>query len=74
MGAIEAALYENPEPYGECDTLARTILRHPRTRMLMRDCYRLDGRTYWIVGGRVCTREQAERLHDERRREGRLTR
>lgn len=69
MGDLETRLYE-PHPYGEADTLGRRILK--QGTKLQRDCYRYRGQVYWVVDGRVLTREQAARLEDERRREGRL--
>lgn len=69
MGERETRAYA-PVPYGEADVTGRRILREG-TR-LFRDCYRYRGTVYWVVNGRVLTREQAERLEDERRREGRI--
>lgn len=71
MGDVETELYQ-PKPYSEADTLARKIIREGE--FLMRDCYRYKGEVRWVVNGRVLTREEAQRLEDERRREGRITR
>lgn len=70
MGEIETKAYQD-YPYGEPDTLARKILRGGGQR-LFTDCYRYRGKIYWIVNGRVLDREQAAKLEDERRREGRI--
>jgi len=69
MGEIDQALYDRQAPRGEAETKARAILKGGT--MIFRDCYRYHGDVYWIVGGRVLTKEQAARLEDERRREGR---
>lgn len=69
MGEHEQKHYQ-PSPYDEADVLARKVLRGG-AKKLLRDCYNYKGQTYWIVAGKCLTREQAEKLEDERRREGR---
>lgn len=69
MGEIETRAYA-PQPYGEADVLGRRILR--AGTQLFRDCYRYRGTVYWVVNGRVLTRDEAAQLEAERRREGRL--
>ena len=72
MGAVEQNMYALEESYGERDTLARKILRGGAVK-IKRDYYKWRGQYYWIVGGRVLTREEGQKLEDERRIEGRMT-
>lgn len=69
MGEMQDKLYALEGEFGEADVLGRKILRGGVK--LFKDCYRYKGQVYWIVAGRVLTREQAERLEQERQREGR---
>lgn len=72
MGEIEQTLYKQCHQYDHGMNLARRILKEGR--MVARDCYRWNGTNYWIVGGRLLTREQGEKLAEERKRENRLMR
>ena len=69
MGEVQEKMYALSEPYGERDTLARKVLREGQ--FIFRDYYKWHGQYYWIVNGRVLTREEGARLEDERRREQR---
>lgn len=69
MGEIQDKLYATDTPYGEADTLARKILKHGT--FIFRDYYKYNGSYYWVVDGKVLTREQGAKLEDERRREQR---
>ena len=72
MGDIETQLYaKGGQGFDGSTALARKILRGGGTK-LFRDCYLYNGQRYWIVNGRVLTREEGERLEEERKREGRV--
>ena len=68
MGVLSDRLYTTDFPYGEADVLARKIVRQG-TRVAPHR-YRYHGTVYWVVAGRVLTREEGERLAAERKREG----
>ena len=70
MSEVEAA-YRVENPYGEADVLARKILRDGAK--IQTNCYRYRGQVYWVVAGRVLTREEAVRYEAARKREGVLT-
>lgn len=72
MGDFEQELYARGGmgPHGST-ALARKILRGGGKK-LFRDCYQYNGQRYWIVNGRVLTREEGERLEAERKAEGRV--
>lgn len=62
-------MYATDAPYSEATTRARHILTHGVK--VFRDCYKYNGSYYWIVNGRLLTKEQAAPLEEERRLEGR---
>lgn len=71
MGDVEVQLYaKGGVSFDGATALARKILRGGGKK-LFRDCYLYNGTRYWIVNGRVLTREEGERLEAERQREGR---
>lgn len=71
MGDIEQEMYnKGGQGFDGSTALARKILRGGGKK-IFRDCYLYNGQRYWIVNGRVLSREEGERLEDERRREGR---
>ena len=70
MSDVEAA-YHVDHAYGEADMLARKILRDG-TRLHINH-YRWRGNYYWVVAGRVLTREEAVTYEAARKREGVLT-
>lgn len=71
MGDVEVELYaKGGQGFDGATTLARKILKGGGVKVC-RDCYRYNGQIYWIVNGRVLSREEAAKLEDERRREGR---
>lgn len=72
MGEMEVALYRRGgQGFEGATALARKILKGGGKK-LFRDCYLYNGQRYWIVNGRVLTREEGEKLEAERTREGRV--
>ena len=69
MGVLEDSLYAKHEPYSQEDTLGKRIIREGK--FISRDLYKYKGNHYWVVNGKVLTREQGEQLERERNREKR---
>lgn len=70
MSEVEAA-YRSDVSDSEGETLARKILRDGRK--VLQNYYRWRGQYYWVVAGRVLTREEGARYEAARKREGVLT-
>ena len=68
MSDLSQHLYETDFKYGEADTLARRILRDGTK--VMQEYYKYRGSYYWVVAGRVLTREEGVRYEAERKKKG----